>query len=145
MVKNLNGSWRLVFTTGTVKTQEKIKGRINYFPIKAIQSFNTENWVIENAIYAGDFALLKFAGEFEFNLNSCKLEFDFSLARILGIPVPLKRGEAAKIGAASGLGSENNIKRNEQGKKAFFNWICADDNIACARGGGGGLALWKRN
>lgn len=29
-------------------------------------------------------------------------------------------------------------------KSAFFNWISADATIATARGGGGGLALWKR-
>tara|TARA_B100000524_G_scaffold190291_1_gene98630 strand:- start:595 stop:711 length:117 start_codon:yes stop_codon:yes gene_type:complete len=27
---------------------------------------------------------------------------------------------------------------------AFFNWISADEQIATARGGGGGLALWRR-
>ena len=31
------------------------------------------------------------------------------------------------------------------GKKPFFNWISADSNIATARGGGGGLALWQRD
>jgi hypothetical protein len=30
------------------------------------------------------------------------------------------------------------------GRRAFFDWISADDAIATARGGGGGLALWKR-
>jgi len=49
-----------------------------------------------------------------------------------------------KIGAGSGLGSESNVKNSQEGRKAFFNWISADDNIATARGGGGGLALWKR-
>ena len=31
------------------------------------------------------------------------------------------------------------------GKKPFFNWISADSEIATARGGGGGLALWQRD
>ena len=31
------------------------------------------------------------------------------------------------------------------GKKAFFNWIFADEEVALARGGGGGLALWRRD
>ena len=52
--------------------------------------------------------------------------------------------DAAEIGAATGLGSENNVKLAEQGKKPFFNWIDCDDVIATARGGGGGLALWTR-
>ena len=29
--------------------------------------------------------------------------------------------------------------------QAFFNWISADAEIATARGGGGGLALWQRD
>ena len=33
-VKNLDGAWRLVFTTGTIDTQKKSKGQINYFPLK---------------------------------------------------------------------------------------------------------------
>ncbi len=51
---------------------------------------------------------------------------------------------AAKIGASTGLGSDSNVKNAQKDKKAFFNWISADKNIATARGGGGGLALWKR-
>jgi hypothetical protein len=39
------------------------------------------------------------------------------------------------------LGSKNNVGTE---RKAFFNWISADKDIATARGGGGGLALWKR-
>ena len=50
-----------------------------------------------------------------------------------------------KIGAASGLGSKNNKDLIvKQKKKPFFNWISANENIATARGGGGGLALWRR-
>lgn len=32
-----NGNWRLIFTTGDVKTQKKIGGKISYVPIKAVQ------------------------------------------------------------------------------------------------------------
>jgi len=35
MLQNLKGEWRLIFTTGTQETQNKLGGgRINYFPIK---------------------------------------------------------------------------------------------------------------
>ena len=34
MLENLDGDWRLVFTTGTAETQKKIKGKVNYFPLK---------------------------------------------------------------------------------------------------------------
>lgn len=51
--------------------------------------------------------------------------------------INLGKGKAAEIGASTGLGSENNKKLVENDKKAFFNWISADENIATARGGGG--------
>jgi hypothetical protein len=141
-------SWRLIFTTGTVSTQEK-RGRVNYFPIKAIQSFNSDTnpWRIENGIYIGDFPLLKFQGDFDWTVQKSgvtKLTFDFTRVTLIGfLELQLKRGEAANIGASTGLGSESNVNLDKQGKRAFFNWISANDQIATARGGGGGLALWK--
>jgi hypothetical protein len=144
------GSWRLIFTTGTINTQQRT-GRINYFPIKATQSFNNKEdpWRIENGLYLGDFCILKFIGDFDWTLQKtgvCKLTFDFTSIKLLGLfDIQLKAGQAANLGAKSGLGSENNVNLVEkQGKRAFFNWITADDKIATARGGGGGLALWKR-
>lgn len=146
MLKSLSGDWRLIFTTGTAKTQQKF-GKINYFPLKAVQSFRTqqEPMLIENGIYVGDFIVLKFAGTMEFDLRKRRLEFDFNKLSLFGLfDIALKQGEAASLGSKSGLGSEGNVKNAEKGKAAFFNWISADENIATARGGGGGLALWKR-
>lgn len=141
----LNGAWRLVFTTGTVDTQKKL-GKINYFPIKAVQCFNTETMAISNGIYVGDFAVLKFFGEFSWNLKARKLEFDFDKIKILSaFDIALKSGEAARIGSSTGLGSEGNVELAKKDKSAFFNWISADNDIATARGGGGGLALWRRD
>lgn len=145
VLDNLTGEWRLIFTTGTKKTQERT-GKINYFPLKAIQTFDAtkDPMYIENAIYAGDFALIKFRGDFEFDLNRSKLEFEFDNIAILGFNINLKKGEAAQLGAKTGLGADSNVKNAEKGKKAFFNWISADGDIATARGGGGGIALWQR-
>jgi hypothetical protein len=147
---NGNGaSWRLIFTTGTINTQQRT-GRVNYFPIKATQSFNNNvsPWLIENGIYAGDFPLLKFKGDFDWTVQKSgvtKLTFDFTSLKLLNfLDLQLKAGEAASLGAKSGLGSDANVALEKQGKRAFFNWISADDKIATARGGGGGLALWKR-
>ena len=47
----------------------------------------------------------------------------------------------SQLGAALGLGAESNVENAKKGKRPFFNWINADDKIATARGGGGGLAL----
>jgi hypothetical protein len=146
MMSQLNGSWRLVFTTGTAQTQKKLSGRINYFPLKAIQSFDTSSKAIANGIYLGDFCVLKFSGSFDFDTTKRRLEFDFDAVRLLdAFTIDLAGGQAARLGAASGLGSESNVVNTEQRKKLpFFNWISADATLATARGGGGGLALWKR-
>lgn len=143
-LENLNGSWRLIFTTGTVDTQKKL-GRINYFPIKAVQSFDTAALKISNGIYAGDYAVLKFFGPFSWNVKARKLEFDFDAIAVFGFRFNLPQGGAAKIGQQTGLGSENNVELVKANKKPFFNWILASDKIAVARGGGGGLALWRRD
>ena len=147
VVENLTGDWRLIFTTGTKQTQEKYNAKINYFPLKAVQSFDTTvaPFQITNGIFAGDFALLKFFGTFDFDLKRSKLVFDFNKLSILQFfDIALQKDEAAKIGASTGLGSEGNVKLAEKNKGAFFNWISADEEIATARGGGGGLALWKK-
>jgi hypothetical protein len=152
-------NWRLIFTTGTIDTQKKLGTKVNYFPLKATQSFDSSPsgqedgnpWLITNGIYLGDeFALVKFEGDFDWTLTPksglTKVTFDFSRIQLFNglLDIPLKKGEAASLGAKSGLGSEGNIKLNEKGKRAFFNWISADEKIATARGGGGGIALWKR-
>jgi hypothetical protein len=151
-------NWRLIFTTGTIDTQKKLGTKVNYFPLKATQSFDSsptdsqgDPWLITNGIYLGDeFALVKFEGDFDWTLTPksglTKVTFDFSRIQLFNglLDIPLKKGEAASLGAKSGLGSEGNIKLNEKGKRAFFNWISADEKIATARGGGGGIALWKR-
>lgn len=99
---------------------------------------------ISNGIYIGDWNVLQFFGDFDFDLKKRKLEFDFDTISIFGLKIPLQQGQAAQIGASSGLGSEGNVQLAKKDRQAFFNWISADETIATARGGGGGLALWKR-
>ncbi len=147
IMDNITGEWRLIFTTGTRERQKKSGGRVNYFPLKAIQKFDAtvEPKIIENGIYVGDFPLIRFSGDFDFDERRRKLEFDFDMIEILGlIKINLSRKDVAKIGATTGLGSANNEKLADTGRRAFFDWISADEEIATARGGGGGLALWKR-
>ena len=121
---NLDGAWRLVFTTGTIDTQNKV-GKINYFPLRATQSFDTSTMVITNGIYLGNFALLKFLGSFDWLEDRRRLEFDFDQIAILGFTINLPKGGAEELGAATGLGSKNNVKLAKTGKKAFFNWYAS--------------------
>jgi len=141
---SLTGAWRLVFTTGTVTRQKKTGARVNYFPVKAVQTFDLEASRITNGVFLGDWAAVRFFGPMEFDAGNRKLTFDFTRIELFGgaLGFDLGQGGAAEIGAATGLGSENNVKLAESGKKPFFNWI--DYVIATARGGGGGLALWTR-
>lgn len=123
-LKSLNGAWRLVFTTGTVETQSKIGRKINYFPLRATQTFDTTTtpMIITNGIFLGSSVpLLKFFGTFDWIEDRRRLEFDFDAIALLGLKFDLPKGGAEKLGAATGLGAENNVKRAEQGKKAFFN------------------------
>ena len=57
----LDGAWRLIFTTGTAETQKKI-GRINYFPIKAVQTFDCATMKLSNGIFLGEFTVIQFFG-----------------------------------------------------------------------------------
>ena len=94
----------------------------------------------------GDFPLIRFFGDFEWLMDRRKVEFDFDQIAVFNFGrIDLPKGGAAKIGASTGLGSENNVDMVEKNKKPFFNWISADSEIATARGGGGGLALWRRD
>lgn len=148
--QQLTGRWRLVFTTGTAETQKRNNGnRINYFPLKAIQAFDTtvEPNTIENGIYLGDdWSLIQFSGTLDFDFTKCRLNFDFDTIRLFNgfWTVPLKRGEAASLGGTLRLGAKSNAENAKRGRPAFFNWISVDEKIATARGAGGGLALWKR-
>lgn len=64
-LENLDGAWRLIFTTGTIDTQKKLGRKINYFPIKAAQCFDTSTMKLTNGIFLGNIELIKFFGEFE--------------------------------------------------------------------------------
>ena len=97
--------------------------KINYFPIRATQTFDTRTMEITNGIYLGSFGVFKFSGSFDWLEERRRLEFDFDKIAVVGIEFDLPKGGAEKIGASTGLGAENNVKRAEQGKKAFFNWI----------------------
>jgi hypothetical protein len=64
-LQSLDGAWRLVFTTGTVEMQSKLGRKVDYFPLRATQTFDTRTNAITNGIYVGSFALVRFFGTFE--------------------------------------------------------------------------------
>lgn len=142
MQTKLDGAWRLVFTTGTIDTQ-KLTGSIKYFPVKAVQSFDMASKRISNGVYLGDTAVVRFFGDFNFDVAYRKLTFDFDAVYVLGLRFALNGGRS-KLGDVTSVESSDDETPVKQGKLPFFVWIDADDSIAIARGRGGGLALWKR-
>lgn len=51
---------------------------------------------ITNGIFAGDFTLVQFYGEFDFNKKLRKVEFDFDEIAPLGIKIKLNSGQAGE-------------------------------------------------
>ena len=52
-LQSLDGAWRLAFTTGTVEMQSKLGRKIDYFPLRATQTFDTKTNAITNGIHVG--------------------------------------------------------------------------------------------
>ena len=129
----LAGSWRLIFTTGTLKTQEKV-GRVNYFPLKAVQSFTADGG-ISNAIYLfGGAPVIKFEGAYELvevGASVVRVEFDFGSVRLLDAFDIKLGGGALEVGERTGLGSGTGIGKDDGKKKGEF--VCLSAMILPCR------------
>lgn len=123
--KSPGRTWMLIFTA-----EKKLKGG-RYFPITAVQRFDAEARRIENGVYLGPLGSLTFEGPFSWKKRI--LAFIFERLRI-------------KIGAFNplevSLGSKDD--REPSTKDPFFIWFYVDEEIAVARGRGGGTAFWCR-
>lgn len=137
MRSQIDGAWRLIFTTGTAKLQKDV-GRIDYFPLKAVQTYNIERQSITNGIYVGNFPVLKFLGTLQWNMKLRKLEYIFYSVIVLGIKFRILPEE----------GSRELTEDEKKKKKSFTSFarvITVDADFAATRGAGGGLALFKRD
>ncbi|CAE7836864.1 unnamed protein product [Symbiodinium sp. CCMP2592] len=85
--KFLTGDWRLIYTTGTKKTEDEI-GRVNYVPITAVQRFDMEKKFIRNGVYLGPISL-EFEGGFRWIEDMRRLEFDFEELKVCGYSLDL--------------------------------------------------------
>ncbi|KAM3574174.1 hypothetical protein VYU27_003893 [Nannochloropsis oceanica] len=126
LLRKITGRWRLIFTTGTKGTQNTI-GKINYFPVKAVQSFGvpfssslppSSPSEYANVIYLGPWPVVQVLGSFNCPKFQ-KLEF---------------KVDSIKLGPV-GFGSKGD---------GFFTFFYVDEAVAVARGQGGGLALWYK-
>eukprot|EP00877_Chromochloris_zofingiensis_P009303 jgi/Chrzof1/4626/Cz14g20140.t1 len=132
--------WRLIYTanssdaTAAGKKQPHKGGY--YFPITAVQRFIPDTKVFENGVFLGPLAHLTFAGPFA--TKDRQLTFDVTSMNVgLGpwkFSIPLKKG----------VTSMEDVPESDRKKLPFFLYWYVDDDIAVARGRGGGVAIWRR-
>jgi len=132
--ENLTGDWRLIYTTGTKKTEQEV-GKVNYVPIVAVQRFEMERSFIRNGVYIGPVSI-EFEGTLRWIESRRRLEFDFEELKFCGLSVPVPDFMRSTIGMRSPTPYK---------KQPAFDFVAADGRIIAARGAGGGVALWLRN
>ena len=98
-----------------------------------------EEWdgVFDNGVFVGG-ASLRFRGPFRLSPQRNRLEFTFDELRI-------RLGKWAPTWKWSGLsGRPDKPSKSTEKGLPFFTFFYVRDRIACARGRGGGLALYKK-
>ena len=82
MLEKLTGKWRLICTTGDKSGSKITGGKLSYFPIKAVQEFDTTSspMFIQNGVYLGPLSF-EFRGEMELFPKMRRLEFFFNKVR----------------------------------------------------------------
>lgn len=123
--KSPGRTWMLIFTS-----QDRLS-RGRYFPITAVQRFDAAAGRIENGVYLGSIGCLTFEGRFSWKKRI--LAFIFESVRVkIGPFNPLEIS----------LGKKEDREPNT--KDPFFIWFYIDEEIAVAKGRGGGTAFWCR-
>ncbi|KAE9607490.1 hypothetical protein Lal_00026852 [Lupinus albus] len=118
-------TWMLIFTA-----QKQYKGG-RYFPLTAVQRFDAAAKRIENGVYLGPIGQLTFEGKLSWKKRI--LAFIFENLRI-------KVGPLQPLQISLGEKEE----KEPSTKDPFFIWFYVDEEIAVARGRGGGTAFWCR-
>ena len=130
--------WRLIFTSGTKDVQKAMKsagqGSGKYFPLTAVQRWDSTTSQIENGIFLGHVAALIFSGKYQYAaMKGKKLSFDFDTLKLklgpLTVPIKLK---------------EKITDYSSPPKDPFFLFFYVSDDLIAARGRGGGIAFWAR-
>ena len=124
-------------------------GKINYFPVKAFQSFAKDSDAYSNNICLGDWKVVQVIGKFncpkfkklEFTVESikvcvyiCVCVCIYSHLLYLSFTQSYTYTHKSQLGPL-GFGSKG---------EGFFTFFHVDESIAVARGQGGGLALWSK-
>lgn len=145
---NLAGTWNLRFITGTKKTRKKagiILGSGKYIPrfikiqitYQAQQQKSNRGTVI-NSVKLG-FLLLSLTGPIEFINKKSILAFDFTDLKFSLGNLVLYQGQIKNKAS-----KDTNFWQQKLKDRAFFKYFLIKESFICARGKGGGLALWTR-
>lgn len=149
--RQLLGTWRLHFVTGTKKTRAKagiVLGAGRYLPkfIKICLTYSErllakppqdiQAGTVENLVKLGGLKLA-LEGPIKFVPQKNILAFDFTRLNVNFFGIKLYHGYIR-----GGKTKEQEFYRESVGKQAFFAYFLIQDNFIAARGRGGGLALW---
>ncbi|MBF2056957.1 MAG: hypothetical protein IGQ45_06990 [Cyanobacterium sp. T60_A2020_053] len=147
--QQLMGNWHLVFITGTKESKKKwsnVIGKGFYLPQfinVSINYYSDEKEVnqgkVVNQVNVG---LVKFSveGPIKYLEKKNILAFDFNYLKmyILGV-------QTYQTNIRGGENSTESFYRAKINQLAFFSYFLVTENLICARGRGGGLALWKKD
>jgi hypothetical protein len=147
----LLGEWRLLFSSGTKKSQQRrgiTLGKGFYLPnfltasitfIRDRASTSTTIGTAMNQLKIGGL-LLKFTGPCRYPGKKNLLIFDFTEIQVSLFGMILYQGKIR-----SGKTGEKSFEELSIAKLPFFSFFWADPNGIAARGRGGGLAMWVRD
>jgi hypothetical protein len=151
-LKQLEGSWRLCFITGTKKTRDRagiILGSGKYTPnwVKFYISYSSdsttsnqefETGTIGNSVQLGGLKLL-LNGPMKILPNKNIVVFDFTRMALEVFNQKIFSGYIR-----GGKKNEESFYQAKINKQAFFSYFAISDKIIAARGKGGGLAIWAK-
>lgn len=151
-LKQLEGSWRLCFITGTKKTRERagiilgsgkytpnwVKFYISYSSDSATPNQESETGTIGNSVDLGGLKL-SLNGPMKILPNKNIVVFDFTRMTLQVFNQKIFSGYIR-----GGKKNEENFYQAKINKQAFFSYFAISDKIIAARGKGGGLAIWAK-
>lgn len=130
--------WRLAYTASGKELAKAVRGGGTkggmYWSVPAAAIGYRHDGIIENGVYLGWLASLRFEGNYEVKSN--KIGFEFSKLGLTLGPLKLPAFTLKKTPTTSW---ENPAKAD-----GLFVLVYGDDEIMVARGKSGGIALWER-
>jgi len=150
--ESLLGTWQLCFITGTKKAKQRagiVLGKGFYLPNlvkinltysndeKSSNSQEYKSAIMNNVVQIGLMSL-SVCGCAKFYPEKNILAFDFTRISVNLLGKTIYQGEIR-----GGKIQEEKFAQQPLKKLPFFHYFYLGENLICARGKGGGLAMWK--